>query len=89
MGTPARNSGSAGRTWGKTLIWVPQTSWTRDFSTEDRPMVTMITLMVDSPMSGRSARRSTARPRSTEKPSVMRKAQRKGTWNCTVREKQT
>jgi len=65
--------GVCGSTSGKTSICVPQNSCTTERSTVDRPMVTMITLMIGSPMSGRRTTRSMARPSSTEKPSVSRK----------------
>ena len=55
---------------------------------EDRPMVTMMTEMMGSPMRGRRMRRSTSVARMMEKTRVSRKDTRKGSWNCTVRAKQ-
>jgi len=78
MGSPATKRGSCGSTSGKTRMSVPQNSCTRALSTVESPIVTMITLMMGSPIMGRSTSRSMARPRTTEKPRVIRNAARKG-----------
>ena len=46
--------GSWGKIWGNTLIWVPQKRVTMLLSTVASPMVTMITVIMGSPISGLS-----------------------------------
>ena len=51
---------------GKARGWLPQMVLTMARSRLLRPMVTMMTEMMGSPMSGRSTRRSTTTPRAME-----------------------
>ncbi len=62
--------GSSEKTDGSGRVSVPQIPCTMARSTLERPRVTMITEMIGSPMSGRSTRRSSTRPRMAENAKV-------------------
>ena len=57
-------------------------------STVASPMVTMITVIMGSPISGLSINRSTSRPRTTEKAMVIKKAHTKGICISTTTQRQ-
>ena len=68
---------------------MPQMPWMMALRSEESPSVTMMSEMTGSPIMGRRMSRSVRMPSSAEKTRVRRKAQKKGTWYCTVRVRQT
>src|SRR5690349_14987856 len=65
-----------GNGWANT----PNIHFIRAWNTIDSPIVTMITAMIGSPISGRSTTTCSITPNSTMKASVIKKPQMNGSW---------